>query len=61
MKVFEREEMLINKGRREGREEGIKEGIRKGQNAELENTERERKRAEAAEREVIRLKKELEK
>ena len=49
MKVLEREEMLINKGREEGRK------------AEIANTERERKRAEAAEKEVQRLREELEK
>ena len=49
MKVLEREEMLINKGREEGRK------------AEIANMERERKRAEVAEKEVQRLREELEK
>lgn len=49
MKVYEREEMLLNKGIQEGRE------------AERANTERERKRADMAEEEIRRLKEEIEK
>ena len=49
MKVYEREEMLLNKGIQQGRE------------AEQANTERERKRADLAEEEIRRLKEEIEK
>ena len=63
MKVFEREEMLINKGRREGREAELANTERERKRAEAaeSNTERERKRAEEAEKEVHRLRDELEK
>ena len=60
MKIFEREQMLINQGRREG--------MKEGRLAEQANTERERIRAEKeslradkAEEELKRLKEELEK
>ncbi len=49
MKVYEREEMLLNKGIQQGRE------------AERANTERERKRADLAEEENRRLKEEIKK
>ena len=67
MKVLEREEMLINKGREEGRKEGRNAEIantereRKRAEAAEHNMERERKRAEVAEKEVQRLREELEK
>lgn len=48
MKIFEREEMLVRQGIKEGRKE------------EQKNTERERQRADSAERELERLRKELE-
>lgn len=41
-------------------EQGIKKGIQKGRLVEQENTERERRRAEAAEAEIVKLKAELE-
>lgn len=47
MKIFEREEMLIEQGIEQGREE------------EKKNTERERKRAELAEEENLRLREEI--
>ncbi len=53
MKVYEREEMLLNKG--------IQQGIQQGRAAEKANTERERKRADLAEEENRRLKEEIEK
>ncbi len=51
MKTFEMEQLLLDQGREEGRKEGRKE--------ERANTERERRRAEAAERENRRLKEEI--
>lgn len=48
MKIFEREEMLIKQGMEQGRKE------------EKVNTERERQRAELAEKEILRLKEEIE-
>lgn len=57
MKVYEREEMLLNKGI----QRGISQGIQQGREAERANTERERKRADLAEEEIRRLKKEIEK
>ena len=51
MKIFEREQMLINQGRREGIEEG--------RLAEQQNTERERIRADKAEAELQTLRKKL--
>lgn len=48
MKIFEREEMLVRQGIKEGRKE------------EQKNTEREKQRADSAERELERLRKELE-
>lgn len=49
MKIFEREEFLIE------------QGIEQGMEQEKANTERERKRADTAEKEVQKLKAELEK
>lgn len=55
MKIFEREEMLV----RQGVQQGIQQGIQQGVKLEKINTERERQRAEQAEKEVARLKEEL--
>lgn len=49
MKIFEREEMLLAQGRREGIEQ------------ERENARRERERADEAEKEIVRLKAEIQK
>ena len=64
MKIFEREQMLIQ----QGIEQGIERGIEQGKLQEQENTERERaravrecNRADAAEKEVKRLQEELRK
>lgn len=51
MKIFEREEMLVR--------QGVQQGIQQGVKLEKINTERERQRAEQAEKEVARLKEEL--
>lgn len=51
MKIFEREEMLVR--------QGVQQGIQQGVKLERINTERERQRAEQAEKEVARLKEEL--
>ena len=55
--TFETREKYI---RRDAREEGYEEGREEGRKEERANTERERKRAEAAEKEVKRLRKLLE-
>lgn len=55
MKIFEREEMLVKKGVKQGIQQGIQQGVK----LEKINTERERRRAEQAEKEVARLKEEL--
>ena len=51
MKIFEREEMLI--------QQGIEQGIEQGKKAEQENTERERRRAEKEKLRADQLEKEL--
>lgn len=55
MKIFEREEMLLEQGREEGRQEGRQEGRKE----ERANTEREKKRADIAEHKVKELLEEL--
>ena len=59
MLEIEREEGR-EEGRLEGREEGRQEGREEGRKEEREKTEREKKRADAAEEEIRRLRKELE-
>lgn len=59
MKIFEMEQLLLDQGREEGRIEGRKKGLEEGRQEERVNTERERRRAQAAEEELARLKKEL--
>lgn len=54
------EKIIRDEGREEGHIEGIKEGIEEGRRLERESTERDRLRAEAAEKEIERLKKLLE-
>lgn len=51
MKIFEREQMLVK--------QGIEQGIKQGRKEEQANTERERRRADLAEKEAERLRKEL--
>ena len=68
MKVMEREQMMFDKGMEQGIKQGIEQGIsqgmeqgvRQGRQAEAANTERERRRANAAEEEIRRLKEQLE-
>ena len=60
MKIFEMEQLLLDQGREEGLAEGRKQGLEEGRQEERVNTERERRRAQAAEEELARLKKELE-
>ena len=55
MKIFEREQMLV----KQGIKQGIEQGIKQGRKEEQANTERERRRADLAEKEVERLRKEL--
>ena len=55
MKIFEREEMLIQ----QGIEQGIEQGIQQGRKAEQANTELERQRAEKEKARADQLEKEL--
>ena len=55
MKIFEREEMLIQ----QGIEQGIEQGIQQGRKAEQDNTELERQRAEKEKARADQLEKEL--
>ena len=63
MKIFEREEMLIQQGIEQGIEQGIQQGIeqgiQQGRKAEQANTELERKRAEKEKARADQLEKEL--
>ena len=55
MKIFEREEMLIQ----QGIEQGIEQGIQQGRKAEQANTELERQRADKEKARADQLEKEL--
>ena len=55
MKIFEKEKMLKEQGRRQGLEEGLEQG----REEERQNTERERQRADQAEAELEMLRAEL--
>ena len=63
MKIFEREEMLIQQGIEQGIEQGIQQGIeqgiQQGRKAEQANTELERQRAEKEKARADQLEKEL--
>lgn len=63
MKIFEREQMLLNegieRGIEQGIERGIEQGIERGRELEKVNTQRERARAERAEAELMKLKERL--
>ena len=59
MKIFEREEMLIQQGIEQGIEQGIQQGIEQGRKVEQANTELERQRAEKEKAREDQLEKEL--
>jgi len=61
MKSWEWEEYIREKATKEGKEKGIKEGRIEGIKEQQKETEQQRKRAEKAEAEVMRLRKALEK
>ena len=61
MKIFEREEMLIQQGIEQGIEQGIQQGIEQGRKVEQANTELERQRAEKEKARADQLEKELQK
>ena len=59
MKIFEREEMLIQQGIEQGIQQGIQQGIEQGRKEEQANTELERQRAEKEKARADQLEKEL--
>ena len=59
MKSFERDQMLIKQGLSQGLKQGREQGLEQGREQERANTERERLRAELAEKELALLKKQL--
>ena len=59
MKIFEREEMLVEEGIEQGIEQGIKQGIIIGKEQEKVRAEQEKARADKLQRELDELKKQM--